>query len=120
MDFMEAKAHMPIINNRVELAKSYRDARKKASEAKYNLEVILAANLSRIRDMKSNVGYDMAILMMLEPGFLSDDIRSAVLAHYRDMSKYTSEYKGLERLMSALESKVTFVQSLMRYERDST
>ena len=120
MDYNTAINHMPILDNRIKYAEEYRAARAKAAKAQYNLEIMLAANLDSIREQKSNVGYDMALLMLIEPGFLSDQETEAAQAHYKDVKRYTAEYKGLERLMSALESKVTFVQSLMRYERENT
>ncbi len=119
MDYNTAINHMPLLDNRIELAEKYRDARSKASEAQYNLEIMLAANLELIRDQKPNVGYDMAILMLIEPGFLFTDETKAAQAFYKDVKHYTAEYKGLERLMSALESKVTFVQSLMKFQREN-
>lgn len=120
MDYHTAKDYLPVLDNRIKLAEDYRKARTKAADAKYGLELMLVSSLSRIREDKPNVGYDMAILMLLEPFFLSEDDMEVAQKFYQDMLKYTAEYKGLERMMGALESKVTFVQSLMRYEREST
>ncbi len=119
MDYNTAMTHMPILEDRIEYAKKYKNARVRAADAQFKLEIMLTANLNIIRESKPNVGYDMAVLMLLEDGFLSKDDTEVAKGFYKDVKKYTAEYKGLERLMSALESKVTFVQSLMKFQREN-
>jgi len=118
MDIHKAIAHESDIDERIKLAKDYAKEREEAFKAKYKLDMLLVANLSEIRGKKSNVGYDMALLMLMEIDFLKIEDTNAVREYYKDYLYHTSRYKGLERILSSFESKTTFYQSLMRYQRE--
>jgi len=121
MDIHKAKDHLATTEERISLAREYTTARSEAYKNKYKLEMILVAHLSMIRSYKANVGVDMAFLMLLEPNFLSNPEHTAeAKGYYKAWKENEAKYKGLERLLGAVESKTTFIQSLMRYERDNT
>ena len=119
-DIFNARANIETNNQRIELAREYSKCRETAHTSKYNLDMILVSKLSDIRAYKANVGIDMAYLILLEDGFLPEDQRNEAKEYYKEWKTNEGKYKGLERLMSAVESKITFIQSLMRYERDNT
>ena len=118
MDIDEAKAHLESIENRIALAREYVVSRRKAAKAKFNLEIVLCGNLPRIREEKANIGYDMAILMLMSEGFLEDPLKTECRSYYKEWIEAEARYKGLERLMGAMESKTTFIQSMMRWQRE--
>lgn len=120
MHIQEVKQHLIGIDERIKLARDYSSAREKAAKAKVELEMILVANLREIREEKSNVGYEMALLILLEPGMLFNDVHDVAIKLYKEMNEETARYKGLEKLLDAYETKTTYIQSVMRYERENT
>lgn len=100
-----------IANEQVKCADDYSKARRAAGEAETELNLILAANLSEIRAEKSNVGIDMAHLMLCERN-------KEALGLYRTWKKNESIYKGLEKLLDARSSKLIFEQSLMKHSHE--
>jgi len=113
MDIHEAKNNKETIEQRIRLAKEYKIARELAYKARYNLDMLLVSRLDEIRADKPNVGLEMGYLMLCS-------IEETAKEHYKAWKKAESQYKGLERILSAVESKTTFCQSLMRYERDNS
>jgi len=113
----EAMGQKELLDERIQLSRDYSKNRELAYQAKYNIEMLLVANLSRIRKEKPNVGYDMAILILMEDGFLDDVTAQIAREHYKNFTKHTSKYKGIEKILNAMDSKVSFSQSLMRYQR---
>ena len=120
MDITKAQDTLATNDERIKLARDYSLARKESYMNKYHLDMVLVSKLSEIRAIKANCGIDMAYLMLLEPNFLPEAHRKETQEYYKLWKLNEAKYKGLERLLSAVESKVTFTQSLMRYERDST
>lgn len=102
------------------LAIEYEQARKKYGVAKYKLHVILTVNLHMIREKKSNVGMEMAILMMLEPGFLDEVFREEILKYYKDFIECEEIYKGLEHRIEATKTAIMYAQSVMKYVKENT
>jgi hypothetical protein len=80
--------------------------------------MILVANLPKIRAIKPSVGIEMAMLMMMEDGFLSKEHQDEVKKFYGTWLRAEAEYKGIEKILDATESKIMFTQSLMRYQKD--
>ena len=111
MDYNEAIAHKPTVDERIKIAREYRDSRVLAAKAKHRLDILLVANLAIIRETKSNVGIDMAYLMLM-------DICTDAKEYYKIWKVEEAKYKGLERILTALESKTTFYQSLMKFQRN--
>ena len=111
MDIHKAAEEIKNIDERIALAREYKESRESATKAKLELDTLLVANLCWIRAEKPNVGTDMAYLMLME-------ISKAAKEPYEKWLTELAKYKGLERIITAVESKTTFVQSLMRYQRD--
>lgn len=117
MDYKQAMDGFEITSEIVDRARDYIKALNEATEAKNYLEVILTAEyLKDFRAVKKNLGYDMALLMMLEKAAEQDN--DDILDAYKQYQTKTAEYKGLEKLINALETKVSYYQSLMRWQRE--
>lgn len=90
------------------LSQEYNKARQEAAKAKYKLDIILASRFEEIREKKKNVGYESALIMLLEPG------EEEVQTYYKNYTRFTAQYKGLERLIDALHSRISLIQSLIK------
>jgi len=108
MDFEKAKKICELADKQIELCKEYQKERERAGKNKCDLDILLIAKLPEIRQQKPNVGYDMAILMLLE-------IEVEARAIYREMCDATAKYKGLEKLIDAHQSNISLEQSIMKY-----
>jgi len=117
VDIHITEEHHKALDERIKLAGEYRQARSEAYQSKYKLEMILVSKLAIIRSFKSNAGYDMALLMLMENGFLDEEQLREVKGYYKTYLEQTAKYKGLDRLLKAYESKTTFMQSVMRFQR---
>lgn len=108
MDIHKALELSKLADHQIALSQEYAEEREKAGKAKCDLEIMLTAKLGEIRKSKPNVGYDLAILMLIEIDFEAKFI-------YQDMCLATSRYKGLEKLIEAHQSKISLEQSIMKY-----
>jgi hypothetical protein len=82
-----------------ELSQSYADERTKSADRLTTLDVLLAANLTRLQQYKRNAGIDQLRLMLVS----EDETAKEVFEEYREAE---SKYKGLERLISAVQEKI--------------
>lgn len=108
MEIAELRDQLETTTELVELSKQYADARKKAAEAKINIDIMLTAKLANIREQKSNVGYDMAILMLMEE-------QPHVKEDYTVWKREEAKYKGLEKIIDSLRTKLSFYQTIAKY-----
>lgn len=113
MDIHQAMEAVELTNEQIVKAKEYCEFREKAAKAKIALDVLLASKyLKAFRTEKKNVGYDMALLMLLEK-------EPNLQQYYDDYHTFTAKYKGLEKVLDAMHSKVSFHQSIMKYELEN-
>lgn len=89
-------------------AENYADARKKAGVAKVSLELLLTAGLPSIRKEKKNVGIEMAMMMLME-----FDLEARKF--YKEWQEQEAIYKGLEKLLEAHATRISFEQSVLKY-----
>lgn len=94
--------------NLLKLAVEYRIAKEKSAEAKYLLDLSLAANMSVLRQKKSNLGYETAIILLLEVA--SAEIKDS----YGDYLKTKATAEGLEKVISALQTQISLFQSITK------
>ena len=111
MDISNAFDNLKLADELIETAKEYSQARERAGKAERELNILLVGNLSAIRDKKPNIGYDMAILMLLE-------IEPEAKSIYTEYKHFESKYKGLEKILEALKSKISYIQSVLKYSLD--
>ena len=108
MDLTAYQDHVELCNKQIELAQEYDKQRIIAGNAKTELEIRLTSALPSIRLEKPNVGVEMAYLLLME---FEPDTKNI----YRQWKEAESKYKGIEKLIEAYASKISFQQSLMRY-----
>lgn len=107
----KAKELSALANKQIELAGRYEQSRRKAGEAKTDLDILLVTHIKDIRAQKSNVGIEMAYIMLME-------IEPTARQIYKTMIEETENYKGLEVLIEAHQSKISLEQSVLRYFRE--
>jgi len=108
MDHIKAQELSKLADSQIHFAGQYQEAREKSGKAKSDLDVLLAANLLSIREKKSNVGYEMALLMLMEYSEAAKEL-------YKTMVEERAKYKGLEKMIDSLQSKISLSQSVMKY-----
>lgn len=97
-----------LASHQIKLAKEYAEQRTKSGNAKADLDLILTANIGYIREKKANVGMDMAYIMLMESSKAASNL-------YKEWQLSENNYKGLEKLIEAHQSKISLEQSIMRY-----
>ena len=88
-------------------AHEYLDARNEYAEAKLYMDVQLALNLPELREVRSNIGYDMSLIMLVEK-------TPEIKPYYEDMVKNKNRYKGLDKVMNAISTRISLGQSLIK------
>jgi len=109
LEIYDRKELLAIAEARLKWAEEYRKARSLCGQRRQELNILLASKISKYRGMKKNLGYDMAVLMLLEESTVAQEI-------YSEMTITEDKYKSLEPIMAALESKVMLYQSLMKWQ----
>jgi len=110
MDIQQATEYLKLTDEQIKIADKYYKARTKGGNAKKELDILLASKyLSEFRREKRNLGYEMALLMLIEKDTTAREI-------YQNYLTSESEYKGLERLLDAYQSKISFLQSILKFQ----
>lgn len=109
MDIYQAQEMVKLADELIKVSRMYEDSRDKAGKAKSSLDIILSTKLDIIRESKPNIGYDMAMLMLINLDISCREM-------YKEMIEETSKYKGLERIIEALKTKISLGQSVMKYQ----
>lgn len=107
IDYADTSEVQKMANELVSYAKKYAEARNKASEAKYNLNIILANNINVLREKKSNIGYETALIMLM-------DLVPESRTYYKDLMFWEAKYKGLERIQESMNSQLILAMSLIK------
>lgn len=108
MDHVKAQELSKLASHQIKLAMDYAKRRNEAGDAKTQLELMLTAEMREILRVKKNAGYDVAMLLLLE---LKPEMRPV----YEKFRKAEADYKGLEKLIEAHQSKISVEQSIMKY-----
>jgi hypothetical protein len=108
MDYLDEQQVWIMSNEIVEKSKRYAEARNLAALNKWKLDLILASKMNELRKTRSNLGYEMARIMLLE------EPNEETKKYYREEERYTAEYKGLEKIIDALHGQVILAQSLIK------
>jgi len=91
----------------IEMAQKYALYRTRYGKAKSELDVILASKISGLIAQKKNIGYEMGLIMISDTGPLK--------GLYKEMVEAQNNYKGLERILTAVESKIMSIMGIMKY-----
>lgn len=113
MDIYSAIDIAKLADENISYAQQYYEARKKSSIAKKNLDLILATKLPELRKKRSNIGYEMALIHLLEDGDME------IQHYYETFITETDHYKALERLIEAVKTKISFAQSVMKWVKEN-
>lgn len=113
MEILELVQQVELTNQIIDLSLKYKEAREKSANAQCDLNVILASKLASIREEKSNVGLEMALVMLMEKDTTAMEL-------YAEYKKNEGTYKGLERVIKSMETKIIYIESVMKFERENT
>lgn len=110
MDNDDSKHLIDLAEENIKIAKEYYKARKEYAEAKLYLDLQIALEMPLLQAKRKNIGYDMAILSIVEIKGNSDECRG----YYETLIKQKSKYKGLEKVMNAISNRISLGQSLIK------
>ena len=114
MDYIEASIKLNALTDELMgYAKEYTDARRKYAESKVKLDKMLAVRLPKYFSDRKSMGIESAIIKGLEDRTYQDCDKFG--EHYKGMVYYEALYKGYERILDAIESKIMTIQSLMKF-----
>ena len=111
MDYHKALEIGELCDDEIKYSQTYKVHRILAAEAKVKIDIILASKITALRAKKSNLGYEMAIIMLMEN---NEEIQD----YYRLMVENTAKYKSLEKMIEAIKSKISYAQSVMKYQKE--
>lgn len=101
-----------LTDRRIDLANKYATERKAYGEVKSEIDIIYAAHILRLTEKRKALGYETGLIMLMaELGQEFQDSYKSLIQHYNN-------YKAIERMIDAVESKITANQSLMRFYRE--
>lgn len=120
MDVQELLKLNQLTDELLDYSRMYEKILTKANTARDSFKLVLASNISAVRKKKSNVGMDMAELMLMEPGFLPVDQVVEVQGYWKEWKENETKVDTLKELMDAIRHKISFAQSSMRYEKENT
>ena len=99
-----------LITLSIELVKTawdYFATRKAFAEAKIYLDLQVALRGKELRNIRSNIGYDMALITLVEL-----DIKNK--PYYEEYVRGQNRYKGLEKVLNAVSSRISLGQSIIK------
>ena len=94
-------------------AKAYLKARTRFANAKNKLWAELARSILRYRKEKSNLGIEMALLTLQAEA--QNQGNESLLAVFNEYELSMAEYKALDKILEALQSKAIGLQAIMKY-----
>ena len=109
MDIEKQEEVRALCNKNVELAEKYFHLREEAGIANTEFDILLTAELPAIRQERKGIGYDMACLVLMEDDEVARNL-------YKEWKIKESQYKGLEKLMEAYNSKIIMEMALSKHQ----
>jgi hypothetical protein len=99
---------LEIADSRIKLANKYAKERKAYGDLKAKIDIALAAKLLTLMEKRKTLGYETATLMLIsEKPELADS--------YQLMIQALNNFKAIERMIDAHDSKTMAIQSIMKY-----
>lgn len=92
----------------IAIADEYAILREKAGKLECSLELMVSERLEWYRAEKSNLGYSMAVLMLI-----AENQEAAGI--FKVWKETEAQYKGLEKKIEARQSLISYQQSVMKY-----
>lgn len=97
-----------LTDDHIAFAEEYRIARLKAAKAKEQFYIILTSLLPEIRKQKRNIGLEMANIEAMRMNDMAKQL-------WGEWQEEEAKYKGLEKLIEAIRSKISLSQSIMKW-----
>lgn len=104
---------MKLTDRRIDLANKYAKERSAYGKVKRQIDIIYAANMAYINEIKKNAGYETGLLILM------DKEGDYLQTMYGEMIEHLNNFKAMERMIDAIESKTMALQSIMRYYREN-
>ena len=102
-----------LTDRRIDLANKYAVERKAYGETKSEIDIIYAAHILRLTEKRKVLGYETGlILLMAEEGDYFKELYIKMIGSYNN-------YKAIEKMIEAVESKIMSMQSVMRFYREN-
>lgn len=98
-----------------EMCEQYFEARKRFGEAKLNLTVLLVPHQEEKDYRKAS--FEKQLLMLLAD--TPENHKPEVYGYYREYIEQEQRYKGLEKIIEAYASRISSLQSLMKWEKQN-
>ena|SRR3990167_2321514 len=103
---------LELSDHRVKLANKYALERKKYGELKAELDIFLAGKLISMMEKRKTLGYETATLLLISQ-------QPELAETYKEMIKHFNNFKAMDRMLSAVESKAMCIQSILKYNKEN-
>lgn len=101
-----------LTTRRVDLANKYAVERKTYGESKAEIDIILAGYILDMQEKKKNIGYEMALITLIARKPEVGQVYKKMISHYNN-------YKAIEKMIDATESRIMSLQSVMKFYREN-
>ena len=101
-----------LAESRIKLANKYAVERKKYGELKAELDIFLAGKLLSLLEKKGNLGYETGLLMLIAE-------QPDLAPTYKEMIERFNNFKSIERMLDAHDSKTMSIQSILKYNKEN-
>ena len=120
MDIVEIHELNKICDELIQHAKDYDEHLKLANQYRDKFKIVLSSKIADLKAFKSNIGIEMAELVLMQPGFLDFNSSVEVMTYWDIWKKNETYCHGLEKIIEAKSIKLSFAQSQMKYIKDNT
>lgn len=101
---------LDIAESRMRLSVKYAKERKEYGERKAAIDLLLSAELLSMMEKRKTLGYETATLMLISQ-------KPELGPTYKEMITHHNNYKAIERMLDAHDSKAMAIQSVMKYNK---
>lgn len=116
MDFITAERELRKLSaTQRRDARNYARIRHDYGQARWSVIVLLAAKQSNPDYRKSS--FEKQVMMLLNE--CPENQKEEVYGYVRRMTELEQDYKGMKLLIEATGSRISQIQSLMRYQREN-
>ena len=116
LDFVPTQAKLEELTNKLLiLGEAYREARESFGDAKNALVVLLIPKQDQAKYQKAS--FEKQLLLMLNETL--EIHRAEVYQYHEDYVKQRDIYKGLDKQIETITTKIMTIQSLMKWQRQN-
>lgn len=96
--------------SRIDLSNKYATERKAYGEAKAEIDILLTGYIIEMQEKVKSIGYERSLLTLVA-------MKPEMKETYRATIKHFNNYKAIERMIDAHDSRIMAIQSIMRFNR---